>query len=665
MNALIGEYALSGALAVSAITLIAALGAAIHGTPNSHRAARWGLGVFALMFAIASAALLSALYHSDFSISYVASYTERALPMGYKISAFWAGQEGSLLFWGVTLAVMTAAFVFVRRRDESREQAVTLLVLSIICGFFAAMLLLAANPFTVTKLVPEDGHGLNPMLQNIGMIAHPPTLFIGYAGFTIPFALMIAALICGNMEKWIGLARRWVLLSWVFLTVGIVLGAQWAYVELGWGGYWAWDPVENASLLPWLTGTALLHSIVVQQHRAMFRGWNVALAAATFLLCIFGTYITRSGVIQSVHAFQPSLIGTFFLRFLIISILTCVILVIFRWRKLKADTEMQSLISKEVAVLIGNAMLVAMMLLTLLGTVFPLINGLAQGLGITDNSITITQGFYNKAVLPFAILMLMMMGVAPLLMYGSMKIGDLFRRMRIPLAIASLTTIFVALTVGTSLWTILCTLAITLTICGMAADYITVVFLRRKNTQGSLAGSFLAVLDANHRRYGGHLAHLGMAMIVAGVLGSSLYAEKQELQLMTGDSATVGAYTVRLDAVQTVKAANFTGYEAAVTVTDRNKKDHQLSPQIRRYNKSEQNNAEVDFLTGLREDVYVTLQGFEAGEAAAIKVVVNPLVLWIWIGGIAMTIGGFWAMLPTLVRSRAQAEAIQEAKVAT
>ena len=658
MNASIGDYSLFGAILASALTIVAALGAARLGTPALHRATRWGFAAFTLMFATASAALLAALYQSDFAIAYVASYTELALPMGYKLSAFWAGQEGSLLFWGATLAAMAAVFVFVRRRDESREHAIALLVLASICGFFAAMLLFAANPFTLNKVIPADGHGLEPMLQNIGMIAHPPTLFLGYAGFTIPFALMIAALICGNLDKWVGLARRWVLMSWVFLTVGVVLGAQWAYVELGWGGYWAWDPVENASLLPWLTGTALLHSIVIQQQRSMFRGWNVALAAATFILCIFGTYITRSGVIQSVHAFQPSLIGSFFLAFLIISTLFCIVLVLCRLRKLKPDIEMQGLISKEGAVLLGNAMLVFMTLLTLLGTVFPLISELASG-----KSITVTQGFYNKSVLPLAIVMLMMMGAAPLLMYGSNKLSDLLRKMRIPLAIAISATIAVAATVGPNPWTIACTFAITLTVCGIIADYSAVVAARWRKGEGSLVGSALAVIDLNHRRYGGHLAHLGMAMIVAGVAGSSLYAEKQSLELFPGDSAKVGAYTLRLDSVKVVQESNFSGYEALVTVTDRNGQLHQLKPQIRRYDKSERNNVEVAFLTRLRDDVYVSILGYERGSTAAIQVVINPLVLWIWIGGIAMTVGGLWAMLPTMIRGRALADiAAQELK---
>ncbi len=286
------------------------------------------------MLCVSSVALIIALLGSDFSLDYVARFTDRALPAGYKLAAFWAGQEGSLLLWAVLLAVLSTIAVFTLNRQQSIGQsAATIATLSVVCAFFALLILFAANPFAASADIPDDGNGLNPMLQDWAMIAHPPLLFLGYAGFTIPFALMVGALLSGRRDDhWIDATRRWALFAWLFLTIGIVLGAKWAYVELGWGGYWAWDPVENASLLPWLTGTAFIHSLMVQQHRGMFRIWNAALLAVTFVLCIFGTYLTRSGIVDSVHGFGESLIGTFFLAFLLVVVVFSVGLIVWRAR---------------------------------------------------------------------------------------------------------------------------------------------------------------------------------------------------------------------------------------------------------------------------------------------------------------------------------------------
>lgn len=651
MNAFVGSYSLMAALLVSALTVVAGLGAVRFGTGGWFRATRWGFALMVGLLLTASAALISALATNDFTIEYVASYTERALPIGYKLSAFWAGQEGSLLFWAVTLAVMAILFVIGQRKVQTRAHAWSLLTLALVCGFFVAMLLLAgdsANPFTLSPVVPADGRGLNPMLQNIGMIAHPPTLFIGYAGFTIPFALIMGALLAGKIDNtWIIAARRWALVSWLFLTVGIVLGAQWAYVELGWGGYWAWDPVENASLLPWLTGTALLHAMLVQKDRSMFKVWSASMAILTFILCIFGTYITRSGAIQSVHAFAPSLIASFFLTFLIVTTAVSLVFLILRGLASRDGFEpspsFEAFVSKDVAVLVGNCMLVIMMVLTLFMTVFPLLSG----------GGTFQPAHYNKIVLPLAIVMFLMMGAAPMLSYGaSGKLRDAMRRLRIPLVIAAVCTVAVLLRVGWSLWTASATFAIALTVSGIITDYISVVGSRRRNANEGFATAALAALDANHRRYGGHLAHIGMAMIVAGVVGSSLYATKASLTMTRGQTQKVGHYSVKFDGLENARGSNFQGVEAVIQVTDASGKTSEMRPQLRQYTKWEQTNAEVAFLTGLREDVYVTLLGVEPPNDAAVQVVINPLVLWIWLGGIAMTLGALWCMLPTFSRKR-------------
>ncbi|MHC4589268.1 MAG: cytochrome c biogenesis protein CcsA, partial [Planctomycetota bacterium] len=321
----IGNLSLCAAILVAAGAVLASVASVRFRSPRLLRGARILLALVAVMLTATTAALIAALVNSDFRFDYVASYTERALPLGYKLAALWAGQEGSLLLWAWLLAILCMIAAVGWRTLVGTEHAVAVAVMALVCGFFGVLLLFAANPFQpVAGMAPPDGRGLNPMLQDPAMIIHPPLLFLGYAGFTIPFALTIGVLVAGRKDNhWIALVRRWLLASWLFLGAGIVLGAWWAYVELGWGGYWAWDPVENASLLPWLTSTALLHSIMVQQHRGMFKRWNVSLIFLTFTLCIFGTYLTRSGVIDSVHAYAGSLLGGFFLVFLVLLALTC------------------------------------------------------------------------------------------------------------------------------------------------------------------------------------------------------------------------------------------------------------------------------------------------------------------------------------------------------
>jgi cytochrome c-type biogenesis protein CcmF len=395
MISALGYTSLCAAVLVAAGGVLAATSAARFRSEAWLRAARWSVVALAALLTVTSAMLVVALLRSDFRYEYVAGYTERALPVGYKLAAFWAGQEGSLLLWAWLLGVMAVFAVRSMRRLEPPEQAVTLGTLAMVIGFFASLILFAADPFKMfAGAAPPDGRGLNPMLQDPGMIIHPPLLFLGYAGCTIPFAFLCGVLVSGREDnRWIAPVRRWLLVAWLFLTAGIVLGAWWAYIELGWGGYWAWDPVENASLLPWLTTTAVVHSITAQQRRGMFKVWNAVLIALSFILCIFGTYITRSGVIQSVHSFAPSLIGTFFLAFLLLTTVGSTALIVWRRKALRSEHELEGLISREGAFLLGNVLLLIMMLTTLVGTMFPLISSVFM-----PEPVTVQPAFYNKIV---------------------------------------------------------------------------------------------------------------------------------------------------------------------------------------------------------------------------------------------------------------------------
>ena len=655
MTATIGNFALSAAILAAMGAVLASVAAARLQTDRLLGVARWLIGGFAVLLSIAIAALTAATVNSDFSIEYVAHYTERALPLGYKIAAVWAGQEGSILLWAWLLAVMSILFVATRRDLKAREGAAVIATVAIVCGFFAALLLFAANPFKLLEVIPDDGRGLNPLLQDPGMIAHPPILFLGYAGFTMPFALLIGALVAGRSDnQWIAGTRRWVIASWLFLTAGILLGAQWAYVELGWGGYWAWDPVENASLFPWLTGTALLHSIMAQQHRGLFKKWNASLILLSFLLCLFGTYLTRSGIIQSVHAFQDSPIGNFFLGFIVVAAIVSGIMIAVRRRELAAERELTGLVGREGAFLATNVLLLGMLLVTLIGTLFPVISRT-----IGDKEVTVGPAFYNKVVAPIGMLLVALMAVGPMLTYGDGAAKRFVRGALGPAIFAA-----VALGVGIvasgirSAWAGAAIAIVAAGVACIGADLLKALIARIRDGENPIL-ALVRLLDGNHRRYGGQLAHLGMLLVIAGMVGSSVYGTKQDFTLTPGQTVSFAGQTLTFKQLIETRHANYTAVGAEVVFTAADGTVTALRPQRRFYDKSEQPNSEVALNSGLKRDVYLTLAGWENGGArTAIQVIVNPLVSWIWAGGIVMSIGAIVCLLPRLIPQ-------QEAAVAT
>jgi cytochrome c-type biogenesis protein CcmF len=656
----IGNVSLAMALLVATVAVLAALAAARFGSTRLLAAAKAGVFGIAVLLGGAAAALLVLLVNSDFHVDYVTRYTERALPLGYKLAAFWAGQEGSLLLWACLLAGMAVIAVLTLRgpydqdhaNHKLRQHAVTIATLALVSGFFVALMLCAANPFRPTERVLADGRGLNPMLQNIGMIAHPPILFLGYGGFTIPFAIMLGAMAAGRRDDaWIGEIRRWALVAWMFLSAGILLGAQWAYVELGWGGYWAWDPVENASLLPWLTGTALLHSIMAQQHRGTLKVWNVALIAATFILCIFGTYLTRSGVIQSVHAFEASSIGTFFLVFLGISLIVSVGIVLLRWKALRPTGTLGSPVGREAMILVGNFLLVGMAALTLIGTVFPLISG-----SVTGQAVSVSGSFYNKAVLPLALGLIAIMSIGPAL--GEGDAGKLLKRLAVPLILAA---ILAGALIGRGYrggWIIGCAIVGVVGVTTFAIELVRAWAARARVKHENPLVALLHVVDGNHRRYGGQVVHMGVLMILAGIAGSSLLGVKETFQLNPGQTVAFAGGTLKLDKIHDVTAVNYNAVEAVVTLTDNKGVATTLRPQRRFFNKSQESSSEVDIRSDLRRDLYLILAGWEdGGNVTAIEAIVNPLVNWIWIGGITLVFGTMFCLLPRLMRGERRATA--------
>ena len=666
MNAIdLGNLLLGAALLAATVSVLLALAATRFISARLLIGAKAALALVAVLLTVASTVLAVLLVGSDFRVEYVAHYTERALPLGYKIAAFWAGQQGSLLLWAWALSMMCVIAVLATGSEETdvpkfRQTAIASAVLAAVLGFFVALILCAATPFQAGPAV-DDGQGLNPMLQNIGMIAHPPILFLGYAASTVPFAFMIGALIAGRSDEWLTDIRRWTLAAWLFLTVGILLGAQWAYVELGWGGYWAWDPVENASLLPWLTATGLLHSIISQQRKGMFRGWTAGLVASTFILCIFGTYLTRSGVVQSVHAFQASSVGTFFLVFLCLSIVATLVVISLRWKSLKPAAQLDGWLNRESAVLAGNILLVAMMLITLFGTVFPLISR-----AFASQPVSVNAAYYNKGVLPLGLCLVLAMAMGPALDAGKLAAPAL-RRLRWPAALAVAAPL-VACTVWQTVspWLIVVSAVCVGAVACFVQETARAWHARRHNLGENAPLALWRLFDANHRRYGGQIVHMGMAMIVAGIAGSSLLGVKQDVQLKLGQTIAFAGGTLSLADMHQVTEPNFQAVEAVVTFTDAHGAATTLRPQ-RRFYKGDESSSEVAIRSSLARDVYVNLAGWEAGgDVVSFQAFVNPLVNWIWIGGIVVAGGALFCLLPRLEPSKVlAAEAVEPASEGT
>jgi cytochrome c-type biogenesis protein CcmF len=695
----IGHFSLSAAILAAAGAMAASIAAIRLRSPAAWTAARWLLVLVAALFTVASGALLTAFLTDDFSFQYVARYSEEAMPVGYKIAAFWAGQPGSLLLWGSLLSVMCVLALPGLRRKAGATYPAAVAVMAVACGFFAVLMLSvqAADPFAPIEpgLAEAGPRGLNPLLQDPAMIMHPPLLFLGYAGFTIPFAMMIGVLIEGRTDnRWIGEIRRWVIASWVFLTAGIVLGAWWAYVELGWGGYWAWDPVENASLLPWLTATALMHSMIVQSHRGMFKFWNVSLIAMTFILCIFGTYLTRSGVIQSVHAFPESWLGKLFLFYIILLVGLSAGLIIWRRGRLKPEHPIESFISREGAFTLGNIILVLMMLVTLIGTIFPL---LSVPFG---QEITLKREFYDWGVAPIGLVLAFIMAHGPVLAFGRQAASKIVRDMRIPGVIAiigmvavggvvlgdgerwsSFLTLLPTRLFGTfddpaqatafeesssyvlvGIVTAIAAFIAVLGTCTVIVGFFRTVTARHRSTGENWLAAAIRLIDADKRRYGAQVAHLGLMLIIIGVAGSGLYRKEQVFVLERGVPTEVAGYSLTLESVEQVRGPNFGGIEAQVTVANPSGETFTLAPQKRYYNNWErQPNAEIALSSTLGRDVYLILDNWNpTGTAARLQLLVSPLVIWIWIGGIVIVLGGLYCMLPRLL-PKTQAQPVRDA----
>jgi cytochrome c-type biogenesis protein CcmF len=622
-----------------------------------------GIAACVLIF-LSTLSLEYLLFTDNFSLAYVVQHSNKDLSGFYKVAALWAGQEGSLLFWSTLLSIYVISVLLAYRHKNGELMPYVGVILAGVQIFFLTLNNFVENPFktlaTVNAsgvLIPftrMDGNGLNPLLQYPEMVIHPPNLYSGYTGFTIPFAFALAALLARYPgEKWIHLTRKWTMVAWCFQSVGILLGAHWAYAVLGWGGYWGWDPVENASLLPWLSGTAFLHSVMMQEKRGMMKVWNVWLVFSTFLLCILGTFLTRSGVVSSVHAFANSHIGPWFVGFIIIVICVCFFAYIKNRDYLKSENMLDSMVSRESSFLFNNLLFLVACIAVLSGTLFPVFSE-----WFTNNRISVGAPFFNKIMIPIGLALLFLTGVGPLLAWRKTSMDSLKRNFGWPIVIAFITAVacfFLGYHDGASL---LCFF-----LCGFVFWTIVMEFYRgakviRARTGMSLMMAAHELAMRNTRRYGGYVVHFGMVLVFIGLAGAAFNTEAQKAMNL-GDSLKLGPYTLVLQTADTKAEKNYTAQRMIVEVLKGNKQIMMLYPEKRQFQGTEQAaGTMVAIYSTLREDLYVVYAGMDPEtNVPVIHAFLNPLVKWIWLGGVWVVMGTLLALMPnrraTLVLSGA------------
>jgi cytochrome c-type biogenesis protein CcmF len=610
-----------------------------------------GIATCGLIF-VATFSLVYLFFSDSYWVAYVVAHSNRDLSTFYKIAALWSGQEGSLLFWSFLLAIYVISVLLVYRNKNGELMPYVGVVLAGVQIFFLTLNNFVASPFKVlgspgangvmSIFTRADGNGLNPLLQYPEMVIHPPNLYSGYTGFTIPFAFALGALLAKYPgEKWIHLTRKWTMIAWCFQTMGILLGAHWAYAVLGWGGYWGWDPVENASLLPWLTGTAFLHSVMMQEKRGMMKVWNVWLVFITFMLCILGTLLTRSGVVSSVHAFAQSSIGTWFVGFLALIFLVCLTAYIRNRDYLKSENQLDSMISRESSFLFNNLILLVSCVAVLSGTLFPVFSE-----WFSKSRISVGAPFFNKVNIPIGLLLLFLTGVGPLLAWRKTSIESLKRNFAGPL-IAGLVAGAAALAFGLrEFYAVVC-----LILCTFVSSTIGLEFFRgarviRARSGASFFASAVDLTMRNTRRYGGYIVHMGMVLIFVGLAGAAFNKDAQK-EMDRGSTLKIGRYDLLLQGFDTKHEKNYDSERMIVEVLRDNKPLMMLYPERRFFPSNEQSGTMVAIYSTLREDLYVVYAGQSPDtQMPVIHAYLNPLVKWIWLGGLVVVLGTIVTLLP-------------------
>ncbi|MGC2419870.1 MAG: heme lyase CcmF/NrfE family subunit [Candidatus Acidiferrales bacterium] len=646
----------SFALLLAFIAAVYAFGAGIAGIitrrPLLTKSARnAGMAVFGLI-TLAVGSLEYFFFTDNFSLAYVAEHSNRALPVFYKFAALWAGQEGSLLWWSWLLSIYAFSALFLNRKKHPELMPYVGVILAGVQIFFLTLNNFVASPFHVLGglgaggamhvATLSDGNGLNPLLQYPEMVIHPPMLYSGYTGFTVPFAFALAALL-GRYpgEKWIHITRRWTMVAWGFQTVGILLGMHWAYAVLGWSGYWAWDPVENASLLPWITGTAFLHSVMMQEKRGMMKVWNVWLVFVTFMLCILGTMLTRSGVVSSVHAFAESSIGGWFVWFLGIILAVCLI----AWYKnrdyLRSDNQLDSIVSRESSFLFNNLVLLAACFAVLWGTLFPVFSE-----WFTGNKISVGPPFFNKVNVPIALFLLLLTGIGPLLAWRKTSFDALKRNFAWPLAVGVAAGV-VAFAFGfRDFYALMCLVLGVFVSLTIFSEFFRGARVISQRDGTNLLTAVGELTMRNTRRYGGYVVHFGMVLVFIGISGTAFKQDVQK-QMAPGDTLTIGPYTLVCQNFDETQNNNYTSQRATVEVFRNGKSEMMLYPARRFFLASQVTETMVAVESSPLRDLYVVYAGRNPDtNQPVIHAYLNPLVKWIWFGGIVVVLGTGLAMLP-------------------
>jgi cytochrome c-type biogenesis protein CcmF len=615
--------------------------------------------VSACLTTLSAILLLVLLYSHSFQVEYVRDHVSTYLKPAYVLTAFWAGLEGSQLLWLWMLALFTGILVLRRPTWDRELRSYAMAFLALTQAFFALLLVLISNPFRLLPTIPTEGVSLNPLLQNFWMIVHPPIVFASYALWTIPAAYALAALLRGKLDAaWLRGTRTWMLAAWATLGVGILVGGWWAYLELGWGGYWGWDPVENSSLVPFLVGTALVHSAIIQERRDMFRAWNILLSVVTFLLTVFATFVTRSGLIQSVHAFAESPIGYYYLGYIVFVLAGMVGLTLARGRELKGAGELGELFSREFVFLIVNLLLLGLAGAVLLGTLWPTLTESLRG-----TATTLTKESYNRFAGPLGLLLLALLGICPLIQWRKTSLGRLLRDLWIQVVAAVVTAILLLAFGDWQLTVVLAFAIVAFVAATIVLQLVQGVGARMRTARESLFVATGRAVARNRRRYGGQIIHLGVVLIVMGITASQARQIEVQVPLAKGEAIDVEGYTLmyrdytyqRLE-----EGGNRLRNEAVLDVFRNERKMATMWPQRNLYSNVDGTVTEVALHSNLREDLYIVLASLEPDGLAAFQVIITPLVIWLWIGGLVLIVGSVIALWPSRAGKTPAAAELEE-----
>ncbi|MBI4787868.1 MAG: heme lyase CcmF/NrfE family subunit [Chloroflexi bacterium] len=677
--ATIGALSIFVAFVVAVYSTLAAWVGAKRGMPELINSARNGILAYAGLTTLAIGLLTIALYTHDFSIALVANSTSRELQTLFTITALWSNQAGSLLFWSWILSLYSAVVVLRKWERDRNLMPYLIATLMALQTFFGFMLSFVSSPFerwwdvggkTVMALfppagalpfVPPNGQGLNPLLQHPLMAMHPPFLYLGYVGFTIPFAFAMAALLSGNLgASWLQTTRRWTIAAWLFLAIGLMVGGRWAYDVLGWGGYWGWDPVENAAFMPWLTGTAFLHSVMVQERKGMLKVWNMGLIIITFALVLFGTFVVRSGVIVSVHSFATSDIGFWFLAFIAGVTLSATALLFTRLKSLRSEREIDSLFSREAFFLLNNLLFVGVAFAILWGSVYPLFSEL-----VYNQKLTVGPPYFNRIAAPLFGTLLLIMGIIPLIGWSGATGPKFLRRLIAPAAI-SLVLAGITFAIGVQdIVPLLGYFLAYLVIVATVSELLQGARARAKNTREFFPIALRTLVEKNRQRYGGYLIHVAVAMMAIGIIGSQVYTTDETRALKPGESMQVRGYTLTFENL----SANFPSGEALITsatvgVSKDGKRLSTLSPARGFFERQEQTETYPAILSTAQEDLYLIIGGWEENYASVtFRAYVNPLVFWVWFGGFCLIVSTLIAAWPEARPARVRVETLEGAPV--